>query len=160
MLSRLFMLFSLGNASFPLQVILVFPGPDALTLEEYVAKYSKPRLICDGDSATSTISSTQPVTDANDTKTFCNGELDCGISDSTCQSPVNSTGDGTKPAHTDHVEGRQVLFEKTFDRVVFIDSTWHQVSRIRLDKRLSCKQHCYCSLVQLFPLWRHSKAFG
>ena len=119
-----------------IQVILVFPGPDALTLEEYANKFSKQDVSSDEDSSTDNVHSGQQTEDVKNSGTCLNSESSCGTSVATCQPLVNS-GDGSTDADSRMPGQKQKKqYKKTFDRVVFIDSTWHQVSRIRLDKRL------------------------
>ena len=140
-------------------MILVFPGPDALTLEEYVAKFSKPQSVHNEDPCDhiQSLRLGQSMADDKNSEMCRNCDSADGGSAATCQALLRDSDASTSGVGARQAEDKNVRFEKTFDRVVFIDSTWHQVYKIRLDERLSCEQSIF---TLLFTFTLNSMSIG
>lgn len=141
----------------PLQVVMVFPGPRAVSVQDMVQHLH--------DQSNSRLRRTSDEPKKK--------RLKCDeLGDSTCTAESSQTG----TADTKDTESRQCPLQ----RVVFIDSTWNQTNKISTDERLQGNQAFLCLFafhttlghwVLTFPLdllqvelkmrktcfWRHQK---
>ena len=152
----------------------MFPGPDALTLEDYLRMFSEPvlpqsELDEDYDPLAikndeklvtsqapkhrklSSVDEQSSATNFSAQNYDCdnNSAATCPVIEATCIND-SAPGDCSEKLHCGCTK-----YKKTFDKVVFIDSTWHQVTKIRNDERLQCMyfiSFIFCSH-QIFKIY-------
>lgn len=138
----------------PTKVVLVFPGEDSLTLQEYMLQYCQ-RASDDvaGTCRVSEQTEETSVTEKTDKELAVAGDEES--SSSSHKRNISSTGDTEDCQYMKRLK-KLPKYKYGFERVVFIDSTWHQVNKISSDERLRGLQRIELKSRET-KFWRHQK---
>ncbi|KAK3106019.1 hypothetical protein FSP39_011125 [Pinctada imbricata] len=139
----------------PNKVLLLFPGPEALTLEELAAKGD---MKCKDDKCSTENVLGENSSTVEDSTTHVigkNGETS-SPSSATDNDNVPASGKRKADSDKDNLVVKKRRTEPPFDTVVVIDSTWNQTKRISSDERLKDLTKIELKSRET-KFWRHQK---